>query len=145
MNRLLTKYGTVILSIAVVIAVLLSVMTYFSANSAVFNNIVGTVAAPLRTVGTVISNQVGEWLQYFTDFDELKRENEQLRQELAGIPDLPEQLQKPGDPANILPQILALLRTAGVSRSHRINIPWIKLSTLEFQSVDKHPRFQKNL
>ena len=85
MNRLLTKYGTVILSIAVVIALLLSAMTYFSANSAVFNNIVGTVAAPLRTVGTVISNQVGEWVQYFTDFDELKRENEQLKQELAEL------------------------------------------------------------
>lgn len=76
-----------ILSIAVVIAVLLSVMTYFSANSSVFNNIVGTVAAPLRTVGTVISNQVGEWVQYFTDFDDLKKENEQLKQELADLQD----------------------------------------------------------
>lgn len=87
MNRLLTKYGMAILSIAVVIAVLLSVMTYFSANSSVFNNIVGTVAAPLRTVGTVISNQVGEWVQYFTDFDDLKKENEQLKQELADLQD----------------------------------------------------------
>ena len=83
MNRLLTKYGMAILSIAVVIAVLLSVMTYFSANSSVFNNIVGTVATPFRTVGTLITNQVDEWLQYFTDFDALKKENEQLKKELA--------------------------------------------------------------
>ena len=83
MNRLLTKYGMVILSIAVVIAVLLSVMTYFSANSSVFNNIVGTIATPFRTVGTLITNQVDEWLQYFTDFDALKKENEQLKKELA--------------------------------------------------------------
>ena len=85
MNRLLTKYGMAILSIAVVIAVLLSVMTYFSANSSVFNNIVGTVATPFRTVGTLITNQVDEWLQYFTDFDALKKENEQLKQELAQL------------------------------------------------------------
>ena len=85
MNRLLTKYGMAILSIAVVIAVLLSVMTYFSANSSVFNNIAGTVATPFRTVGTLISNQVGEWVQYFIDFDELKKENEQLKKELAQL------------------------------------------------------------
>ncbi len=85
MNRLLTKYGVAILSIAVVIAVLLSAVTYFSANSSVFNNLVGTIAAPLRTVGTMISNQVDQWVQYFTDFDELKRENEQLKKELAEL------------------------------------------------------------
>lgn len=85
MNRLLTKYGMAILSIAVVIAVLLSVMTYFSANSSVFNNIVGTVATPLRTVGTLITNQIDEWMQYFTDFDALKKENEQLKRELAQL------------------------------------------------------------
>ena len=87
MNRLLTKYGMAILSIAVVIAVLLSVMTYFSANSSVFNNIVGTVATPFRTVSTGISNPIEEWVQYFTDFDRLKQENAQLKQELAELED----------------------------------------------------------
>ena len=85
MNRLLTKYGVAVLSIAAAIAVLLSIMTYFSSNSALLNNIVGTVAAPFRTVGTVVSNQVGEWVQYFTDFDDLKQENEQLKKELAEL------------------------------------------------------------
>lgn len=85
MNRLLTKYGIAVLSVAVVIAVLLSVMTYFSSNSSLLNNILGTVAAPFRTVGTAISNQFGEWTQYFTDFDELKAENERLKQELAEL------------------------------------------------------------
>lgn len=85
MNRLLTKYGMAVLSIAVVIAVLLSVMTYFSANSALLNNIVGTVATPFRTVGAAISNKVDEWTQYFTDFDAMKLENEQLKKELAEL------------------------------------------------------------
>ena len=85
MNRLLTKYGMTVLTIAVVIAVALSVMTFFSSNSALTNNIIGTIATPFRTVGTVISNKIGEWTQYFTDFDEMKQENEQLKKELAEL------------------------------------------------------------
>lgn len=85
MNRLLTKYGMAVLSIAVVIAVALSVMTFFSSNSALTNNIIGTIATPFRTIGTVISNKIGEWTQYFTDFDEMKQENEQLKKELAEL------------------------------------------------------------
>ena len=108
MNRLLTKYGTVILSIAVVIALLLSAMTYFSANSAVFNNIVGTVAAPLRTVGTVISNQISEWVQYFTDFDELKLENEQLKKELAELQNTIRQAEYDRDENKRLRELLKL-------------------------------------
>jgi len=84
-NRLLTKYGMTVLTIAVVIAVALSVMTFFSSNSALTNNIIGTIATPFRTVGTVISNKIGEWTQYFTDFDEMKQENEQLKKELAEL------------------------------------------------------------
>ena len=108
MNRLLTKYGMAILSIAVVIAVLLSVMTYFSSNSAVFNNIVGTVAAPLRTVGTVISNQIGEWVQYFTDFDDLKKENEQLKKELAELESAVRQAEYDSEENKLLRELLGL-------------------------------------
>ncbi len=85
MNRLLTKYGVAVLSVAVVIAVALSVMTFFSSNSALTNNIIGTIATPFRTIGTVISNKIDEWTQYFTDFDEMKQENEQLKKELAEL------------------------------------------------------------
>lgn len=85
MNRLLTKYGTAILSIAVLIAVILSIMAFFSSSSAVMPNILGTIATPFRTVGTAITNQVERWTQYFTDFDELKAENEQLKKELAEL------------------------------------------------------------
>lgn len=87
MNRLFTKYGMAVLSIAVTIAVLLSVVTYFSSNSSVFHNIVGTIASPFRTVGTLVANQFAEWSAYFTDFDELKTENEQLKQDIARLED----------------------------------------------------------
>ena len=108
MNRLLTKYGVVILSIAVVIAVLLSAMTLFSTNSAVFNNIVGTVATPFRTVSTVISNQIEEWVQYFTDFDRLKQENAQLKQELAELEDAVRQAEYDSEENKRLRELLDL-------------------------------------
>lgn len=108
MNRLLTKYGVVILSIAAVIAVLLSAITYFSANSSVFNNIVGTVATPLRTIGTAISNQVGEWVQYFTDFDDLKKENEQLKKELAELESAVRQAEYDSEENKLLRELLGL-------------------------------------
>lgn len=108
MNRLLTKYGMAVLSIAVVIAVLLSVMTYFSANSSLLNNIVGTVAAPFRTVGTVISNKVDEWTRYFTDFDEMKQENEQLKKELAELQSAIRQAEFDSEENKRLRELLAL-------------------------------------
>lgn len=108
MNRLLTKYGMAVLSIAVVIAVLLSVMTYFSSNSALLNNILGTVSAPFRTVGTAITNQIGEWAQYFTDFDELKKENEQLKKELAELQSAIRQAEYDSDENKRLRELIGL-------------------------------------
>lgn len=108
MNRLLTKYGIAVLSVAVVIAVALSVMTYFSSNSAVLNNILGTVASPFRTVGAVISNQVDEWFGYFTDFDEMKKENEQLKKELADLQSAIRQAEYDSDENKRLRELLEL-------------------------------------
>ena len=108
MNRLLTKYGVAILSIAVVIAVLLSIMTAFSTNSAVLNNIVGTISTPLRTVGTLISNQIHEWTSYFTDFDDLKAENEQLKRELADLQNTVRQAEYDREENKLLRELLGL-------------------------------------
>lgn len=83
MKRLLTKYGVIVLSLAVLIAVILSVMAYFSTTSAVMPNIAGIIASPFRAAGAAVTGKVDEWIRYFTDFDALKEENEQLKQELA--------------------------------------------------------------
>lgn len=83
MKRLLTKYGVIVLSVAVLIAVILSVMAYFSTTSAVMPNIAGIIASPFRSAGAAVTNKVDEWVQYFTDFDALKEENEQLKLTLA--------------------------------------------------------------
>lgn len=108
MNRLFTKYGMAVLSVAVTIAVLLSIVTYFSANSSVFNNIVGTIATPFRTVGTVVANQFSEWGAYFTDFDEMKSENERLKQENARLESEIRQAQHDREENKLLRELLKL-------------------------------------
>lgn len=85
MNRLFTKYGVALLSVAVLIAVILSAMTLLASSSAPLPNLMGTIATPFRAVGTAVSNKVGEWRSYFTDFDALREENEQLKKELAAL------------------------------------------------------------
>lgn len=70
---------------AVLIAILLCVLTAFSSSSAVLPNIAGTIATPFRTAGTAITNKIEEWTAYFTDFDEMKAENERLKKELADL------------------------------------------------------------
>jgi len=82
-KRPVNKFGIVVLAVAAVIAVLLSVMTYFSATSAPLPNLAGIVAAPFRAAGTAIAEKAGGWLDYLTEFDELKAENEELKLRIA--------------------------------------------------------------
>ena len=49
MKRFFTKYGMTVLALAAAIAVILSVMTYFSSTAAVLPNLAGIVAAPSGT------------------------------------------------------------------------------------------------
>lgn len=83
MKRLLTKYGVMVLSLAVVIAVILSVMAYFSTSASALPNLAGIIATPFRSAGAAISETVSGWADYFTEFDRLKEENQQLKLELA--------------------------------------------------------------
>ena len=83
MKRLLTKYGVMVLSLAVVIAVILSVMAYFSTSASALPNLAGIIATPFRSAGAAISETVSGWVDYFTEFDRLKEENQQLKLELA--------------------------------------------------------------
>ena len=73
MKRLLTKYGMMVLSLAVVIAVILSVMAYFSTSASALPNLAGIIATPFRAAGAAISETVSGWADYFTEFDQIGR------------------------------------------------------------------------
>lgn len=81
MKRLFTKYGAALLGLAAAIAVLLSVMTYFSSTSAAFPNLAGIIASPFRAAGAAITGKFTQWHDYITEFDALKAENQQLKEE----------------------------------------------------------------
>ncbi|MDE6933827.1 MAG: rod shape-determining protein MreC [Oscillospiraceae bacterium] len=72
-----------ILSLAAAIAVLLSVMSYFSATSAALPNLAGIAVSPFRALSAAVSETLGHWADYFTRFDELEEENRQLKLKIA--------------------------------------------------------------
>ena len=108
MKRLLTKYGVIVLSLAVVIAVILSVMAYFSTSAAPLPNVAGVIASPFRSAGAAITETVSGWVDYFTEFDALKEENEQLKLEIAEIETAIRQAEKDSEENERLRKLLDL-------------------------------------
>ena len=83
MKRPVNKFGIAVLAVAAAIAVLLSVMTYFSATSAPLPNVAGLIAAPFRAAGAAITEKAESLVDYITEFDALKAENEELKLRIA--------------------------------------------------------------
>ena len=83
MKRPVNKFGIALLAVAAAIAVLLSVMTYFSATSAPLPNVAGVIASPFRAASASITRTVQGWVDYLTEFDALKAENEELKLRIA--------------------------------------------------------------
>ena len=83
MKRSSNRFLIMILSLAAVIAVLLSVMSYFSATSAALPNLAGIAASPFRALSAAVSETLGHGADYVTRFDELEEENRQLKLKIA--------------------------------------------------------------
>ena len=83
MKRSSNRFLIMILSLAAAIAVLLSVMSYFSATSAALPNLAGIAVSPFRALSAAVSETLGHWADYFTRFDELEEENRQLKLKIA--------------------------------------------------------------
>ena len=83
MKRPSNRFFITLLSVAAVVAVLLSVMTYFSATSAPLPNLAGIVVTPFRSASAAISEAFGKWTGYFTEVDALREENRQLKLKIA--------------------------------------------------------------
>ena len=83
MKRPSNRFFITLLSVAAAVAVLLSVMTYFSATSAPLPNLAGIVVTPFRSASAAISEAFGKWTGYFTEVDELREENRQLKLKIA--------------------------------------------------------------
>ena len=83
MKRPSNRFFITLLSVAAAVAVLLSVMTYFSTTSAALPNLAGIVVSPFRSASAAISEAFGKWTGYFTEVDALREENRQLKLQIA--------------------------------------------------------------
>lgn len=85
MKRPVNKFPILLLAIAAAVAVLMSVMTYVSATSAVLPDLAGIIASPFRAASASITRTVQGWADYLTEFDALKAENEALKRQIADM------------------------------------------------------------
>lgn len=83
MKRFFTKYGLMALAAATAVTVLLSLVTFFSNNTTLLENLVGTVTAPFQSAAASVAAWVDGNLRFAAEFDALKEENQALRVQIA--------------------------------------------------------------
>lgn len=91
------RFGITVLALAAIIAVLLSIMSFFSTTSAPLPNLAGIIATPFRSASAAFSQTVTSWRDYFTEFDALKEENRQLKLQIAKMEETVRQAQADRD------------------------------------------------
>lgn len=83
MKDFLKNNGLWVLAAAAVIAVALSVLSYFSPTSSPLVDFTNSVAAPFRSIRTGVSSWFEDKQNYYRDTTALQAENEALKQQLA--------------------------------------------------------------
>ncbi len=85
MKDFFSKFGVWILAAAAAIAVLLSVLTYFSSTSTVLHNAAGVVVSPFRAASEAVHRWIEDKRHYYKEYNDLLEENAALRQEVAEL------------------------------------------------------------
>lgn len=83
LKRFFTKYGLMALATATAVTVILSLVTFFSNNTTLLENLVGTAAAPFQSAAASLVQWVEGNLRFAAEFDALKEENQALRTQIA--------------------------------------------------------------
>ena len=108
MKRFLTKYGMIVLAISATVAVMLSLITFFSNNTSLLANAVNTVAAPFRSASASVAAWIEDRQRYADDYDALKEENEALKLEIARMEEQLRQAEKDSEENRTLRRLLEL-------------------------------------
>lgn len=85
MKNFFSKNGIWLLAAAVIIAVALCVLSAFSSNASFLHNAAGVIASPFRSAGAAVSGWFGGISDRFDSVDELRKENRELRRQLAEL------------------------------------------------------------
>ena len=108
MKRFFTKYGLLALAAATAVTVTLSLITFFSSNTNVLENIVGVVASPFRSASAAVAEWVDGKLRYASEFDALKEENQELKIQIAEMEEQLRQAQRDSEENQRLRELLDL-------------------------------------
>lgn len=85
MKDFFSRHGIWILAVAAGLAVLLSVLSYFSSTSTLPQNVMGTLTSPFRAASEAVDRWFADKRQYYRDYSDLVAENEALREEVAEL------------------------------------------------------------
>ncbi len=108
MKEFFQKHGVRILAAAVIVAVGLSVLGFFSTTSSFLHNAAGVVTAPFRAAGETVSGWVADKQRYYRDYSDLLAENEALRREVAELRAGARQAEKDREENALLRELLEL-------------------------------------
>ena len=85
MKEFFSRFGLWILAAAAVLAVTLSILSYFASTSSFLHNAAGIVTTPFRVVSESVYQWVADKQHYYQQYNSLQRENEILRQQIAEL------------------------------------------------------------
>ena len=85
MKDFLSRHGLWILSITALIAVVLSVLSYFTSTSTILRNVTGVITSPFRAAAESVSGWVEDKRHYYETYNDLLEENQALREEVAEL------------------------------------------------------------
>ena len=108
MKDFFERHGLRVLAAAAAIAVVLSVLSYFSATSSVLRNALGVVTSPFRSAAYSVQTWAADKQRYYADYTALLEENESLRQEVAELRQSDRQAQLDRDENTLLRELMGL-------------------------------------
>ena len=117
MKRFLTKYGIMVLAVSATVAVMLSLITFFSSNTDLLTDAANTIAAPFRSASAAVAGWIGDRQRYADEFDALREENEALKLEIARMEEELRQAEKDSEENRTLRRLLEL-------REQRRDLQW---------------------
>lgn len=85
MKKFFSNNGILILAAVTLIAVIMCIVSAFSGGTGFLHNAAGVVASPFRAAGAAISRWTGDVFDHFESVDELKKENSELRRQVASL------------------------------------------------------------
>ena len=82
-----SKFFIICVTVALVIAIVTSMLSMFGYSGLIRSGL-KTIAYPFEWCGTTVANAVNGFVEVFAEYDDLKKENEELRAEIAAFEDL---------------------------------------------------------